>query len=232
MATFVSTLSLPDYPSHIDAQRSDEYFSDAQLRSARHGYYAMISEVDDQVGNILAQLDERRWTDNTIVTFTSDHGEWLGDHLRFGKGYPGDDAITWVPFMIRWPQGIVSPGRSVSYLVEAVDVLPTLLDCAGIQLPLHLQGHSLDPLLRGGEYMPRQSALTEHTDWKALRTGRYRYLVHVDGSEKLWDLEQDPDEYQDISNDGVYRDVLAEHRRLLLQRLLEAERPLPRVWPY
>lgn len=227
-----SQLSLSDYPPHIDAQRSDEYFSDAQLRSARHGYYAMISEVDDQVGNILAQLDEQGLADNTIVAFTSDHGEWLGDHLRFGKGYPGDDAISRVPFMVRWPQGIVSPGRSVSYLVEAVDVLPTLLDCAGIQLPPHLQGHSLGPLLRGSEYVPRQSALTEHVGWKALRTGRYRYLVHDDGSEKLWDLERDPGEYQDVSTDGAYRDVLAEHRRLLLQRLLGAERPLPRVWPY
>jgi arylsulfatase A-like enzyme len=225
-------LSLPDYPPDIDAQRSDDYLPDTQLRSARHGYYAMISEVDHHVGRILAQLDQQGLADNTIVLFTSDHGEWLGDHLRFGKGYPGDDAASRVPLIVRWPTGIAAPGRTERYIVEAVDVLPTLLECAGIQIPSQLQGESLAPILAGDDFSGRGSALMEHSGWKSLRTRQFRYVVDDEGREMLWDLEKDPGEYFDVQADPAYATVLFEHRRLLLQRLLEMERPLPRTWPY
>jgi arylsulfatase A-like enzyme len=117
--------------------------------------------------------------------------------------------------------------------VESVDVVPTLLACAGIPVPSHLQGRSLwDRQAPAGPFQDRGSALMEHAGWKTLRTDRYRYLVEADGSEKLWDLEEDPGEYQDVAGEPSRSRVLAEHRRLLLQRLLELERPRPRIWPY
>ena len=76
-------ISLPDFPDHINAQRPqapEAQFSDAQLRRARRGYYAIISEVDYYVGKILGSLEANGKRNNTIVVFTSDHGEWLGDH--------------------------------------------------------------------------------------------------------------------------------------------------------
>ena len=72
----------------------------------------------------------------------------------------------------------------------------------------------------------------EHHGWKTLRTKQYRYLVHNDGGEELWDIENDPQEYHDVSANLKYKDVLAEHRHLLLERLLSAERPLERTWLY
>ncbi len=128
-------LTLPSFPTEIDARRSGKAFSDDELRGARHGYYAMISEVDDWVGRILAHLDELELTDDTIVVFTSDHGEWLGEHLKYGKGYPGHDCVTRVPLIVRWPAGVAEPGRTVSDICEGVDVVPTLLAAAGLQLP-------------------------------------------------------------------------------------------------
>jgi arylsulfatase A-like enzyme len=226
------TLSLPDYPPEVDLRRSEGYFSDTQLRSAKHGYYAMVTEVDHHVGRILTQLDEQGLTDNTIVIFTSDHGEWLGEHLRYGKGYPGDDAISRVPLLIRWPAGIISPGRTVTDLIEAVDVVPTLLECAGIQVPPHVQGQPFCPILARDDFEGRGSVLMEHASWKNLRTSRYRYLIHDDGREMLWDLVEDPGEYRDVATDPDYAGVLAEHRQQLLQRLLAMERPLARTWPY
>ena len=101
-------LSLPQYPAAIDQQRPKEpeaQFSDAQLRRAKQGYYAMISEVDHYVGRILAELEAYGKRDDTIVVFTSDHGEWLGDHLRYGKGYPADDSVSRVPLIIAAPDG-------------------------------------------------------------------------------------------------------------------------------
>jgi len=225
-------LTLPTFPPTVEAKRQGDAFTDEQLRSARHGYYAMISEVDHHVGRILDQLAAQGLADDTIVLFTSDHGEWLGEHLRYGKGHPGSDAVSRVPLLVRWPGGMAGSVRQNHEIVEAVDVVPTLLECIGAQLPPHLQGNSFAPALLGRPYQSRKAALMEHAGWKNLRTTRYRYLVHSDGRESLWDLQDDPQEYRDRAADPHYSAILAEHRHLLLQRLLEMERPLPRSWTY
>ncbi len=238
-------LRLPAFPPAVDARRGRPVeetphdsaavtaASDVELRAARHGYYAMVSEVDHHAGRILARLDDLGLAEETIVVFTSDHGEWLGEHLRYGKGYPGDDAVSRVPLVWRWPGGVARPGRTSRALVEAVDVVPTLLECAGIQIPPRLQGRSLAPLLAGdAPDGDRDSALMEHAGWKNLRTARYRYVVEAGGKEVLFDLAADPGEYADLAGDPAHAGILAELRGRLLQRLIERERPLPRVWPY
>ena len=226
------TFTLPVFPPEVDAKRSEGFCSDDELRSVRHGYYAMVSEVDHHVGRIMACLDELGISENTIVLFTSDHGEWLGDHLRYGKGYPGDDPISRVPLIARWPEGISAPGRTVHGIVEAVDVLPTLLECAGIPVPYHVQGRSFRAIMEDREAEGRRSALTEMQGAKALRTERYRYIVGADGVDTLYDLSEDPGEYRNVAEDSGYMPVLAELRRELLCRLIEMERPEPRVWAY
>lgn len=227
-------LPLPAFAPEIVVQRPAN-LTEERLRSAKQGYYAMISEVDDYVGRILEELDQRGLSDNTIVVFTSDHGEWLGDHWRFGKGYPGHDAVSRVPLIVRWNESTSEDSKTheVSHhFIEAVDVLPTLLDYTGIQVPPHLSGRSFYGLLEGTSYTPRQSALTEFAGWKTLRTERFRYLIHSDGREMLWDLEHDPGGYRNVATDQDYIEILTEHRHLLLQRVLQAEHPLPRQWPY
>jgi arylsulfatase A-like enzyme len=209
-------------------------FSDRELRAARQGYYAMVSEVDSHVGKIMDHLDRLGVRDNTIVVFTSDHGEWLGEHLRYGKGYPGHDCVTRVPLIVRWPAGIAKPG-TVHDLVEAIDLVPTLLECAGIPVPGTLQGRSFASRLQAVEptsYVSRQSALTEGRGWKTLRLPHARYVVEADGHEALYDLEADPDAYHDLSVDPAYADTLSLARHTLLQRLIGRERPRTRVWPY
>ncbi len=225
-------LALPKFPAEIEAKRAAAGFDDEQLRTARHGYYAMVSEVDWHVGRILQALEDSGQADNTIVLFTSDHGEWLGEHLRWGKGWPGADAVSRVPLLVRWPAGNLATGHRVSEIVEAVDVLPALLEAAGIQVPPHVQGSSLLPLLQGAPVDSSATAVMEANGWKTLRSAGFRYLLHADGRESLWDLEQDPREYHDVAGDDRYQDALADHRRLLLQRLLTMERPLPRTWIY
>lgn len=253
-----ATLTLPPFPPALDARRGPQHFSDDELRSARHGYYAMVSEVDHHVGRILDRLDALGIADNTIVVFTSDHGEWLGEHLRYGKGYPGHDAVTRVPLLIRWPSG-ASAGRC-SRIVEALDVVPTLLEAVAIQRPAALQGSSLLPDLRREEGAGPGCAITEMTPvagrrvhrqligagagrtitemtqperhWKTLRVEGLRYVVDADGSEALFDLERDPLAYQDVAGEGEYATRLQAVRKRLLERLLARERPLPRQWTY
>ena len=226
-------LSVPEFPVEIERQRprkSGQRFSDAHLRRAKQGYYAMISEVDDHVGRILGALDAEGLRENTVVVFTSDHGEWLGTHLKFGKGYPADDAVSRVPLIVSAPDG--KSGQNVDDIVEAVDIVPTLLSLAGIQVPPTLQGVSLaDVVMRGAE-ASKQAALTEGDGWKCLRNRDYRYLIHSDGSECLWHIKSDPGEYADVVNDPAHQPALARCRRQLLERLLQMERPLSRTWTY
>ena len=226
-------LSLPAYPADIDRKRPADpaaLFSDEQLRSAKQGYYAMISEVDHYVGRILGALEASGKRDDTIIVFTSDHGEWLGDHLRFGKGYPADDAVSRVPLIIAGPD--VDEGGKYDGIVEAVDLVPTLLDLAAIQTPSFMQGESLAGQISGDGSRQKGIALTEAHGWKSLRTPRFRYLIHADGRENLWELQADPGTYHDLAEHDEFRHDLAECRRLLLTRLLAMERPRERAWTY
>lgn len=226
-------LSLPDFPPDIDRGRPLEpgvQFSDGHLRRAKQGYYAMISEVDDCIGRILDALDKTGQRDNTIVVFTSDHGEWLGAHLKFGKGYPADDAVSRVPLIISAPGGM--PGQRVDGIVEAVDIVPTLLSLAGIQTPPTLQGDSLSDAVMAGAQVTKQAALTEGAGWKCLRNRDYRYLIHSDGRERLWHIDTDPSEYRDVAGEPAHQSALARCRHQLLERLLQMERPLARTWTY
>ena len=228
-----STLSLPQFPVEIDQGRPNDptaQFSDAQLRRAKRGYYAMISELDHYIGRILETLGACGKADDTIVVFTSDHGEWLGDHLRYGKGYPADDPVSRVPLIFAAPDG--KPGQVYHDIVEAVDIAPTLLELAGVQIPPFMQGESLAGIIEGGAEREKNIAITEGAGWKCLRTTRYRYLTHADGREMLWDLYADPGEYHDVSALDEYGASIAECRRILLKRLLEMERPLQRTWTY
>ncbi len=223
-------LTIPSFPSTLEAERErlasevavddsvSSTFSDEELRDAVHGYYAMVTEVDYHIGRILDRLDGLGLADETVVIFTSDHGEFLGEHLKYGKGWPAPDAVSRVPFVVRWPAGIADPGRTVHDIVEAIDLLPTVVDCAGIQVPPDLPGHSLRSAFEDPQTsVARESALTEDHNGKALRTDRYRYLFGADRTEELYDVRNDPEQYHDLSDESP--ELIAEHRRLLLERL-------------
>lgn len=237
-----ATLTLPppevraaQPPSKMQRESAPAGQSDDELRSVMHGYYAMVSEVDDQIGQILELVERQGMTDDTMIVFTSDHGEWLGKYGRYGKGHPADDTVSRVPLIIKPPARYASRTPVVDHLVEAIDVLPTVLEVAGIPIPPVLQGRSLCPLWMNEESSAaswRESALTEHGVWKTLRTTHHRYLVEASGAEGLYDLDRDPHGIDNIAGEPEAGTVLAEHRLLLVQRLLERERPLARTWTY
>jgi len=226
-------LSVPPF-ADADEPNRGEMFSDEHLREAKHGYYAMISEVDHHVGRILDTLEAQGHADDTIVVFTSDHGEWLGEHGKWGKGHPGNDACSRVPLLIRYPERISNTGLTDSNIVEAVDILPTLMELAGMQVAPHLQGRSLAPLLAPSDraYEPKDAALMEHHGWKNLRTRDYRYLVNADGREQLWHVADDPWELHDVVADPAHASALADMRHAMVTKLTSIERPLERTWCY
>ncbi|HUX15928.1 MAG TPA: sulfatase-like hydrolase/transferase, partial [Phycisphaerae bacterium] len=223
-------MELFEFPEDLDRKRQDDpRFNDATLRASRRGYYAAVSELDHQIGRILDGLDELGLADDTIVIYTSDHGEFLGEHLRYGKGYPAPDCVMRVPLIARWPGQLGEPGQTRHQLTEAVDLVPTLLSWAGVQVPPHVQGR---PLPLTDDDPGKRAALLEFTGYKVLRLDSLRYIAHADGSETLIDLDRDRGEYHNVAGDPGYADRLALCRHELNRKLLEMERPLPRVWPY
>ena len=124
-------------------------------------YWAMVDLVDDQVGRILTALEAAGVAEDTIVVFTSDHGDWLGDHGLFQKGIPHTRELTRIPWIVRWP-GVAEPGRRIEAPTSHVDLGPTLLDAAGVEVPYGMQGAPLRPVLEGEREANRPFALVEH----------------------------------------------------------------------
>ncbi|MFW5982326.1 MAG: sulfatase/phosphatase domain-containing protein [Candidatus Brocadiia bacterium] len=123
-------------------------------------------------------------------------------------------------------------------LIEAVDIVPTILDYCGQQVPPIMQGRSFRPLLEGKGYTKRSSAFMEQkfpfgSSWKMIRTERYKYCTNRDGKELLYDLNEDPNELRDVGDRANYADALHACRRELLSRWFDVQQEYPlRSAPY
>jgi arylsulfatase A-like enzyme len=138
------------------------------------GYFSHISALDDEIGRTIEKLESLGIDDNTIVVYTSDHGEMLGSHGNMGKNHPWEESIN-VPFFIRWPDGI--PGNRVTdEILSTVDIAPTLLGLAGVPIPESMQGNDLSDFLRGKEVSCPKSALIMSFRWHGVRTTQHTYV--------------------------------------------------------
>lgn len=185
-------------------------------------YLALVSHVDACVGDIISGLKKTNQLDKTLVIFTSDHGEYLGDHGRIQKGMP-HDCIIHVPCIISYPN-LIKQGTIIDAMAEAVDIVPTILDICGIQIPEYIQGKTLKRLLTGETSVHKDAIFCEHFDHKQhnislVRTKTFKYVVWTDGSETLYDLKNDPNELKDVSGLTVYKDTLSKMRFKLLRKL-------------
>ena len=190
---------------------------DAQTLKA--AYYAMIKLVDDQVGRIIDFLEDTGQRENTLVVFTSDHGEMLGDHGLIQKGCRFYEGLVRVPLIFSWPGRIREDVRS-SALVELTDKAPTFLDVAGLGIPERMHGRSLMPILTGAadpnyhresvrcEYYdaigadPNFHQAPDHSHATMFRDERYKFvLYHGHGLGELYDLQEDPDEFENLWDD-------------------------------
>ena len=190
-------------------------------RLVKCGYYAMIEMIDLHLGELLDALDTAGELDNTLVVFQSDHGELLGDHGLVYKGARFFEGSVRVPLIVSWPNRVAG-GRTSESLTELIDVAPTLLEAAGVDVPYVMQGRSLIPALLGedtatGKFM----VVSEFHDscnfseggndpTQAFMSfdGRYKmvtYRGHDLG--ELYDLESDPDEFEDLWDDPAGRDL-------------------------
>ncbi len=174
--------------------------TDAQIRNARHGYYAAVSYVDAKIGQLLDTLERTGQADDTVVVVLSDHGEMLGERGLWYKMTFFEPAMR-VPLMVAAP-GRLAP-RRVGASVSTTDLVPTLLDLAGAE-PLDVDGASLAPLLSGVS-APARPVLAEYlaegvrAPAVMVRHGRYKYVACPGDPEQLYDLVADPRELVDLA---------------------------------
>jgi len=202
-----------------------------QVRSSRQGYYGSVSFVDEQIGRILEALEKRGRLDETLILFTSDHGDMTGDQHLWRKSYPYEPSAR-IPMLMRWPTGLVAAKRGQVSLapVELRDVLPTFLDAAGAPGAEKLDGRSLLSLVRrGGAADWRKFIDLEHSrcyapsnQWTAVTDGRFKYIFYAyDGEEQFFDLEKDPAELNDLSSDPACQDRVRLWRERMVNHLAE-----------
>ncbi len=192
-------------------------------------YLAMVSQLDDAVGQVLAALDTLGLADSTLVIYTTDHGDNCGGHRLIDKHYVMYEDVVHVPLIIRWPRQ-AKPGMvRGEFVVHALDLASTVCEAAGLPIPASYQGRSLVPLLRGETVADwRQDAVATYHgaqfglyEQRMLRDRRYKYVWNPTDVDELYDLERDPWELENRVDDLGYQDVLRDLRLLLLARLTE-----------
>lgn len=194
---------------------------ETQKRAALQATLGMIGFLDEQLGRILATLEETGQAENTIVLFTSDHGEMHGHHGLWGKGAAAFEDCQRVPLLVWGPSHITARG-GVDALASLVDLPRTILNFSGVELPQEIQGVDLRPILDGTadrvqdavlvEMRGTQKTFNQHT----LITDRHKLVVyrHTDDGE-LYDLSTDPDQYENLWDEASHASL----RARLLHRL-------------
>lgn len=199
--------------------------SDSALRKNIAVYYGMMSLVDDQVGRIMHHLKKQEVSDNTLVIFTSDHGHFLGQHGLIAKGPFHYEDLLRVPFLAQWP-GVIPAGTSTDALLGLVDLAPTFLTAAGLQVPGWMQGVNQLPVWTGKTPSVRDHVIVENrhqptaVDLRTYIGQRYKltlYRGHPWGD--LFDLQDDPGENCNRFTDPDYTDV----RDALMFNALQSE---------
>ncbi len=231
------------------SSRRNLELDDDNVRQARATYYAMMGEVDTQIGRLLDYLRETGAYQDTLIVFTSDHGEQLGDHWAWAK-YCYFDETFHIPLIVRDPgaHAIASRGSKITCLTENVDVMPTIVERMGLDIPAQCDGESLMPFVRGETpHAWREEAHWEFDfrDWvdasgnpvlglkpdqctmSVLRGARYKYVHFTALPPLFFDLHEDPHEFRDLASDPGHAARVLEHaQKMLSWRMLHDERVL------
>lgn len=199
--------------SDVEFQTEVRSPNEMDIQSLRAAYLAMIELADEQIGRVLDAVDQSAPGEQTLIVFTSDHGDLQGDHGLVRKGCRFNEGLIRVPLLWSWP-GHVQPGLVSDALVELTDIVPTLLSAVELPLPRRISGRSLLRILTGAEspdqhrdfvrsefydaqgWQPKDSRITAGTMY---RDERWKLtLYHSHGTGELYDLKNDPQEFDNL----------------------------------
>ena len=235
-------------PAYFESQVDVQALPESDLAEMRAVYFGLINEVDVQLGRIFDYLRSTGELDETLVIFTADHGEMLGDHWCWGKG-AWYDAANFIPLIIRDPRAPANAqGRRIGAFTESIDIAPTILEWLGLEAPHEMNGHSLVPWLSGETPELWRSAVFWEFDFRSphtqaaeralgltsdqctlnvIRDEAWKYVHFTGLPPLLYDLRHDPGELDSVAADPANARLIAGYAgRLLSHRMLHAERSL------
>ena len=195
-------------------------YPEEQVRRARAGYYGLITYLDEKIGRLLQTLEETGQRDNTVVVHFSDHGEMNGEHGMWRKSSMYE-ASARVPLQISWP-GQITGGQRLGEVVSLVDLVATIVEIADARSVAPLDGDSLLDLMRGSDTSWKDEAFCEYLahgvarPTAMLRQGRYKLHYSLGDRPELFDIEADPNEFNDLSGDQKYAPILNDLETRLL----------------
>ncbi len=220
----------PDEPDAIEAHLSPRAITPAgvmrreydgrQWRIYRWIYARLTEQVDRHIGKILDAVRDAGLEDATLILFTSDHGNMDAGHRLASKGLFYDESVR-VPFLMKY-RGVIPAGQvDGRHLVSTgLDILPTLCDYAGSDVPATLLGRSLRPVAEGRAVQDWRPCVVSENSWgRMVRTERFKYCVYDSGAprESLVDMSADPGEMKNLASGPDFREELRRHRRHLLE---------------
>ena len=202
-----------------------------RARTALAGYYAHCTALDDGVGDLLQTLRETGLAANTLVVFTSDHGDLLGSQGGFNKQQPYEESIR-VPLLFRWPKALGPLGRQLDAPICLEDIMPTILGLCRVPIPKTVEGIDSSGYLRGGQDPSDGAALIGCSapfgqwerrhggrEYRGLRTHRYTYVRDLTGSWLLFDNQADPFQMRNLVNHPDHASLRAELEATLARKL-------------
>lgn len=198
------------------------------------GYYAHMTALDDCMGDLLRTLEETGLAENTIVVYTSDHGDMLHSRGAMKKQQPWDESLR-VPFLVRWPSVLKNQPREISAPIDTPDIMPTLLGLAEAEIPGEVDGRDLSDVILGkaapdDDYAAlitcpspfgQWSRLQGGREYRGLRTTRYTYCRDLNGPWLLYDNNEDPLQMTNLVGDPDFRDLEREMNDRLTTQLEE-----------
>jgi arylsulfatase A-like enzyme len=204
---------------------------EAQARKSLAGYYAHIAALDDCIADILQTLKDANLENNTILVFTSDHGDMLYSQGGQKKQQPWDESIL-VPFLLRYPAALGSKGKTIDMPINTPDIMPTLLGLSGIETPDTVEGADFSDVVRGSR-KPKDNAVLISCpspfgqwrrdrggrEYRGIRTRRYTYVRDLNGPWLLYDNKKDPYQLNNLSGKSRYGELQRKMEAALSKKL-------------
>lgn len=190
-------------------QQRYEQFTDTELKRARAGYFACVDFLDEVIGELLRTLEAEGFLDNTIITYTSDHGDMAGEHGLWWKStfHEGSTRVPWFVQLPAHRSGDRDPGV-IETPVSLIGVFPILCGLTSLDAPASVEGEDLSDAVRTGTEPDRGPVVCDNIGlYRLVCDGRYKYVRFQDYPELLFDLEADPHETQNLLSGAIERDV-------------------------
>jgi len=208
----------------VETKFANQEFTEKEWRGYYYAYCRLTEMVDKEIGMVMKALRKNGYDKNTLVIFTSDHGDGAASHQWAAKLSFYEEASK-VPLIVFWPERIPSSQVDDGHLVSQIDILPTLCDYAGIDPKVTFTGYSLRQIIENPEADWREYLVVELADYKPdqsrkgrmVRTKNYKYNVYNQGknNEQLFDLGKDPGETQNLASQPLLKELKNQHREYL-----------------